>query len=62
MFACCDESGTHVTSQWWALGAMWLPEDSRLPQYEANATRLFDTCTARGEQRFRPSPTSGTAS
>jgi hypothetical protein len=40
MFACCDESGIHPKSRWWVIGAMWLPDDQRLPAYEAAATEL----------------------
>jgi uncharacterized protein DUF3800 len=52
MFACCDESGTHQESRWWALGAMWLPDDDQLAEYEANATRLRQRTGCWGEFKW----------
>jgi hypothetical protein len=52
MFACCDESGTHEKSRWWALGAAWLPDDDQLAEYEANATRLRQRTGCWGEFKW----------
>jgi hypothetical protein len=52
MFGCCDESGTHKKSRWWALGAMWLPDDALLGEYEAEATRIRQRRNCWGEFKW----------
>jgi hypothetical protein len=39
MFACCDESGIHAESRWWAFGVVWLPDDRHVPAFERDVTQ-----------------------
>lgn len=49
MFACCDES---AGSRWWVYGSVWMPDHSRLAQYEAEATSLRQRTNCWGEFKW----------
>lgn len=51
MFGCCDESGVHKSSRWWAYGALWLPDD-QVPAFEADATALRQRRKCWGEFKW----------
>ena len=40
MFVTLDESGIQKGSPWMAFGALWLPDDELVPEFEAEATRI----------------------
>lgn len=40
MFACCDESGIDGESSWIVLGALWVPDEDHLHDFEAAALRM----------------------
>jgi hypothetical protein len=52
VFACCDESGIHAKSRWLVFGALWLPDDSLLPGFEADATQLRQQTKCWGEFKW----------
>lgn len=52
LFACCDESGIHREARWWVIGTIWLPENDRLAQYEADATTLRQKANCWGEFKW----------
>jgi hypothetical protein len=52
VFGVCDESGIHGKSRWWVIGAMWLPDDSQLPTYEAAVTKLRQRTNCWGEFKW----------
>lgn len=40
MFIALDESGIHKGSPWMAFGVLWLPDDAKVPEFEATVTRI----------------------
>jgi hypothetical protein len=52
MFACCDESGIHSGARWRVIGALWIPDDSTLPNFDASVTRLRQDTGCWGEFKW----------
>lgn len=51
MYGFCDETGTHSSSRWWAITAIWLP-DSQLPKCDAAVARVRQQTNCWGEFKW----------